>query len=1043
MPTLRGSALVASDATSFAHFGRSIAFSDDGAVLAIGAHKRTGPSGQDNAGGVYIYDWSGSAWVQRGSVLLASDIGAEKYFGSSVALSADGTVLVVGSEGWTGTISNQGGVYIYDWSGSVWVQRGSVLVSASPMAYGYFGSGLSLSSDAAVLAVGYQGRNSGAGGVNVYDWSGSAWVARSLLIPSDPQSSDNFGADVSLSADGLRIAVGSPGWEGPILNQGGVYIYDWSGSAWVLFGTVITAPDATSADPFGFGQAVELSGSGTSVAIGAPLRNGSGSNRGSFYVFDWLGGSWTLRDTAIGAPSPTNSNEFSRSIGWSSDGLVLAAGAPLRTESLTQQGVVYVYDYPNISIGQPVLPIALLVVAIGQPELDINVVVSQITGAPSLPVRVVVLSHEQFLYGKLSLPISVAVVARGSPFLPLSIAVNYPSSNLALPVVVRVHAAGQPALPVFVQVANERYIQRWRPAVVLGGVDISARLVNQCRISVEEGGARVATLSFVPFAGALSPFSLNNQPVTIDVVRLIDGTEIAERIFTGVVDLPKYDVAARMVTLDCTDDLQNRLKTMPQEAVHAIVGGDYHEALHGKASDMDGLEYAKARMATVTGHFGADRHGTLCVRDWYAPRRNATFAAGDIMDAQLDGLNRRAELVNQVKCKLEWRKHRLRLRKVLIRYQHPTWMTQEAMVLPPTLSDLLDTDGLDGWELYINNVQLAKDLNVVVAEGGDNQTYTISNEQTDIAATRVQQASLTYSRRWAQTVTDVYDMTVSAPASIASNGITGDSMTGAWSSEFDASAWERFEADTPALTLDDPSGDTALDYKPDEPSGGAAEAVRQMLSAARVAILGSHRKSRVLITVPGLPSADLDLGVSISVDGLVASGKVAGINHVLDFNGGSVVTEMAVALTGISNADIVVVDSSFTAPETAEIPALPADPKQDQLVSTHIGSSNYGMLGAAAATTNGFVPAPTFKPASEIPSAYFVNGVPTITLRGVDADTVKTIANAYYDAQNSYAQQGFKITLPGVDDAYRQPVEMPVMAEYSVSIPVSPLALTA
>ena len=54
--------------------------------------------------------------LQRGSVLTASDAAASDYFGRSVSLSSDGLILAVGAYSWEGANTDQGGVYIYDWS---------------------------------------------------------------------------------------------------------------------------------------------------------------------------------------------------------------------------------------------------------------------------------------------------------------------------------------------------------------------------------------------------------------------------------------------------------------------------------------------------------------------------------------------------------------------------------------------------------------------------------------------------------------------------------------------------------------------------------------------------------------------------------------------------------------------------------------------------------------------------------------------------------------------------------------------------------------
>ena len=64
-------------------------------------------------GGVYLYDWSGTEWVQRGAVLTAADAAGNDYYGVSVALSSDASVLAVGAYAWEGSSANQGGVYTY------------------------------------------------------------------------------------------------------------------------------------------------------------------------------------------------------------------------------------------------------------------------------------------------------------------------------------------------------------------------------------------------------------------------------------------------------------------------------------------------------------------------------------------------------------------------------------------------------------------------------------------------------------------------------------------------------------------------------------------------------------------------------------------------------------------------------------------------------------------------------------------------------------------------------------------------------------------
>ena len=143
------------DADSGDFFGNSVALSDDGSVLAVGASEWDGVNNdKSKQGGVYIYDKIGDTWNLRGSVLFPSDAGSRDYFGRSVALSSDGSVLAVGATGWDGVGSptaydDRGAVYIYDLDKvtDTRTQRGSVLTAIDAESSDAFGSSVALSSD--------------------------------------------------------------------------------------------------------------------------------------------------------------------------------------------------------------------------------------------------------------------------------------------------------------------------------------------------------------------------------------------------------------------------------------------------------------------------------------------------------------------------------------------------------------------------------------------------------------------------------------------------------------------------------------------------------------------------------------------------------------------------------------------------------------------------------------------------------------------------------------------------------------------------------
>src|SRR5574337_279702 len=306
----RGSAL----STTSEGYGTSVALNSDGTVLIVGA-----PNYSTNRGRVYTYDWTGSAWSLRGTTLIASDGVSYDYFGVGVAISQDGLVLAVGAEGWESGSSPSNGpgcVYIFDKSGTAWVQRGSVLQAPTPTDGEYFGHAVALSTDGAALAVSAQYGGTG-GAFDVFDYSGGTWTHRgSRVTPSDAAASDQFGAAIAMRPDGEVIIVGANLWEGGTSNQGGVYKFNRSGSAWTQDGAVLTSPGAGSNFQFGIGVAIDSSG--TTVLV----RQYNDTTNGGIYTYDVasppnITGSVTYTPTVNGAIDHIPNINFSGAVTYS------------------------------------------------------------------------------------------------------------------------------------------------------------------------------------------------------------------------------------------------------------------------------------------------------------------------------------------------------------------------------------------------------------------------------------------------------------------------------------------------------------------------------------------------------------------------------------------------------------------------------------------------------------------------------------------------------------------------------------------------------
>lgn len=244
----------------------AISISGNGLIMAVGfADTPT------TAGSVRIYDWSGTAWVLRGSALVPADAALADAFGASVRLSSDGTHLFVGATGWEGTQTNQGGVYEFFYDGAAWSQVGSVITTAT--ASGFLGSAVCLSSDRTIMAIGAAAYSTNKGRVQIFEYNGSSWALRNTVTASDGASNDLFGNSVALNKTGTTLIVGASDWEGTTgTNTGAVYTYVYANSSWTQFEGIKESPVKIERVSFyysRYGAGLSISTDYSKIAIGA------------------------------------------------------------------------------------------------------------------------------------------------------------------------------------------------------------------------------------------------------------------------------------------------------------------------------------------------------------------------------------------------------------------------------------------------------------------------------------------------------------------------------------------------------------------------------------------------------------------------------------------------------------------------------------------------------------------------------------------------------------------------------------------------------
>lgn len=246
--------------------GTGLALTPTGSTIVVGAN-----GDNDYAGAAYVYTQHGRKWTQTGK-LTASDASEDASLGSTMAISADGSTVLVGA--YLGD-DYHGAAYVFTNSGGTWSQTTEW---KSPVGSGvpHFGWSVALSADASTAVVSANYENSDAGGLYVYTQSGGAWSQTAAFAGNDTAAGDQFGTQVSINAKGNTIVAGSISHDN---GRGAMYVFKGSGSNWSQ------QAELTSSDPQEgdyLGAACAISADGSTIIGGAWGRDGG---NGSVYLF--------------------------------------------------------------------------------------------------------------------------------------------------------------------------------------------------------------------------------------------------------------------------------------------------------------------------------------------------------------------------------------------------------------------------------------------------------------------------------------------------------------------------------------------------------------------------------------------------------------------------------------------------------------------------------------------------------------------------------------------------------------------------------------
>lgn len=294
----------ASNTGSGDRFGGALALSQ-GRLAVAATQEQSGAKGIDGdqinnsidaSGAVYIFSRTADTWSQQ-AYLKSSNSEFDDQFGTSVDMSGDtlvvgakhedsGASIINGDEA-DNSQGNSGAAYVFTVANGVWTQQ-AYLKSSNSEAGDQFGQSVAVFGD--LIAVGAPLEDSAAslsdnsvansGALYVFSRSGLSWVQNQYVKITNPDTEDQFGSSVVLSAMTLAagsafedsVATGLNGVEADNSAQssGAVFVYFlnaetgiWSQSAY------LKASVAEFSDQFGISVAFW----GDTLVIGADMED--------------------------------------------------------------------------------------------------------------------------------------------------------------------------------------------------------------------------------------------------------------------------------------------------------------------------------------------------------------------------------------------------------------------------------------------------------------------------------------------------------------------------------------------------------------------------------------------------------------------------------------------------------------------------------------------------------------------------------------------------------------------------------------------------
>lgn len=229
--------LVASDFSGDAKMGMNPTSLDvEGTTIAVGAPGETGWTGS-----VYIFNKNGDTWTETQKI-LSPNPQMNEVFGIGVSISGD--TLAIGAQG---TINNSGAVYIYIKNGSGNWEHNQTLRASDIVAEDYFGTSVAI--DGNYLVAGSYGKNGETGAAYIFEKDNDGtWTETQKLMGHSQEPNKQFGWSTEIKGNFMMVAA--PSVYGSEVGE--VYFYNRNSSGEWVEQQLIQGTDTVAEDVFGW-----------------------------------------------------------------------------------------------------------------------------------------------------------------------------------------------------------------------------------------------------------------------------------------------------------------------------------------------------------------------------------------------------------------------------------------------------------------------------------------------------------------------------------------------------------------------------------------------------------------------------------------------------------------------------------------------------------------------------------------------------------------------------------------------------------------------